>query len=463
MRHKCKNLKRRSKQAGITLVALVVTVVILLILAGISIYLVLDNNGIIAKADEARDKSAIEAIREARVLWNTEAYLGSDESLSDYLFRQGLITEEEKTIVDNEGKISRGDYKFSFKETLVEMFKAGKLQVGDWVSYKNPTKVSADVKATDSSYSDTGYTSLAERTGMSVADGYSEDINQNYSLANNGVQVNWRVLGLSEDGTQLMLTTGSPLQRTWDSSKSNSASNSKYFYLRGAKGCAYDYGITELNKICAIYKNDFASEARSLTIDDINRLCNVTVDIKNKKVINSKSEDIDRWGNIGTELALVNPYQNQEGYLYQSPEDYIDGIVLGQEETIRKTSDTYYYYGEDAIDRTSALYDILFKGSESNKFYWLASRGTYVSDYDLSYNWGPGNVRNHSAASRSFGMLYSSGIQNIYDMQGADRKNANLFNAVRPVVYLKSDVTINDIQNIGIQTSGEEAWDNNWL
>ena len=49
-------LKKTEK--GITLVALVVTIVVLLILAGVSINLVLGNNGIIAKAKEAETKSA---------------------------------------------------------------------------------------------------------------------------------------------------------------------------------------------------------------------------------------------------------------------------------------------------------------------------------------------------------------------------------------------------------------------
>ncbi len=44
------------KQKGITLIALVVTIVVLLILAGVSISLVLDNNGIIQKSKEARNK-----------------------------------------------------------------------------------------------------------------------------------------------------------------------------------------------------------------------------------------------------------------------------------------------------------------------------------------------------------------------------------------------------------------------
>ncbi len=43
---------------GITLVALVVTIVVLLILAGVSINLVLGDNGIVKKAKDAETKSA---------------------------------------------------------------------------------------------------------------------------------------------------------------------------------------------------------------------------------------------------------------------------------------------------------------------------------------------------------------------------------------------------------------------
>ena len=51
-------LFRNRQNSGITLVALVITIVVLLILAGVSINLVLGNNGIIAKAKEAETKSA---------------------------------------------------------------------------------------------------------------------------------------------------------------------------------------------------------------------------------------------------------------------------------------------------------------------------------------------------------------------------------------------------------------------
>ena len=45
---------------GITIVALVVTIVVLLILAGVSINLVLGNNGIVKKAQEPKKKKIAE-------------------------------------------------------------------------------------------------------------------------------------------------------------------------------------------------------------------------------------------------------------------------------------------------------------------------------------------------------------------------------------------------------------------
>lgn len=53
-----------SKNRGITLISLVVTIIILIILAGVSINLVLGENGIIKKAIEAREMVRIAQIEE---------------------------------------------------------------------------------------------------------------------------------------------------------------------------------------------------------------------------------------------------------------------------------------------------------------------------------------------------------------------------------------------------------------
>ncbi len=75
MRNKCKIFKRGRKQAGITLVALVVTIVVLLILAGVSLSLVLDNNGIITKAGDAKEEYGKAKENEQKDLDSAEDYI----------------------------------------------------------------------------------------------------------------------------------------------------------------------------------------------------------------------------------------------------------------------------------------------------------------------------------------------------------------------------------------------------
>lgn len=60
--------KLAKDKRGITLVALVVTIVILLILAGVSLNLVLGNNGIIKKSEKAREKYSNASLNEQEQL-----------------------------------------------------------------------------------------------------------------------------------------------------------------------------------------------------------------------------------------------------------------------------------------------------------------------------------------------------------------------------------------------------------
>ena len=55
-------------QKGITLIALVVTIIVLLILAGISIAMLTGENGLITRAEEAKIANAEGAVRDAVVL-----------------------------------------------------------------------------------------------------------------------------------------------------------------------------------------------------------------------------------------------------------------------------------------------------------------------------------------------------------------------------------------------------------
>lgn len=61
-------MKKLKKQKGITLVALVVTIIVLIILAGVSINLVLGNNGIITIAKKAKENTELAKIQEEKEL-----------------------------------------------------------------------------------------------------------------------------------------------------------------------------------------------------------------------------------------------------------------------------------------------------------------------------------------------------------------------------------------------------------
>ena len=97
-------MKKQNKQNGITLVALVITIIILLILAGISIQ-ALTNTGLFAQAENAKRESEIANIKEQISLDIYEKQLeppvGSitEEQLETILGKYGTVNKEDGTIV----------------------------------------------------------------------------------------------------------------------------------------------------------------------------------------------------------------------------------------------------------------------------------------------------------------------------------------------------------------------------
>ncbi len=61
-------LKNHKSTKGITLIALVITIIVLLILAGVSIAMLTGDNGIITQAKEAKEKTEEAKIKEEQQL-----------------------------------------------------------------------------------------------------------------------------------------------------------------------------------------------------------------------------------------------------------------------------------------------------------------------------------------------------------------------------------------------------------
>ena len=90
-------------QKGITLIALVVTIVVLLILAGVTISLLLDENGIIAKSKDARIETRASQVEDEVGMWkqhnfinkeSNQAQESADTMLASLISRK-LLTEDE--------------------------------------------------------------------------------------------------------------------------------------------------------------------------------------------------------------------------------------------------------------------------------------------------------------------------------------------------------------------------------
>ena len=135
--------KLLKEQRGITLIALVVTIVILIILAAVSMTMVLGNNGIFEQAKKgANSMASAEA--------NTQEGFNSLSSEIDKILNGEEVKPEGMTVVEMFEKAQTDGC-----DGTNCTDEAHHLHPGDYVDYKNPTSGS--------------YTSIGENTGMKRA------------------------------------------------------------------------------------------------------------------------------------------------------------------------------------------------------------------------------------------------------------------------------------------------------
>ncbi|MCI8309667.1 MAG: hypothetical protein HFJ45_05685 [Clostridia bacterium] len=116
-----------SNSKGITLVALVIIVIILIILSGISIYAVVGENGIIAKAKLSKEENRASIVQDEVDIWNAEKENSIDsgnpartrEDVLNKLVTDGNLTPEEKVIIEETGSIKIASRTIEFIENTV--------------------------------------------------------------------------------------------------------------------------------------------------------------------------------------------------------------------------------------------------------------------------------------------------------------------------------------------------------
>ena len=441
-------LKKKEKQhivaneKAITLIALVVTIVILLILAGVTITMTLGQNGLFTRAREGRAAYEESEVRDdlsmliTQYTWD-KASEKTDKSLGDYLKDNGA-TSVKANADGTTLEVKYKGYVFTVNKDSGEITEVSKGEGND--SPTTPTiipKVGEIVSYTPDTPS-TGYDLSTAKSGYSK----SQTIDGTYD------PTTWKIMEVDENGNITKLL----------------GIGAKTVYFQGSTG--YNNGVYLLNDICkSRYGNaSLGATARSLNIEDIESRMNSTgIAARNaNKGYNNNSIQYGTTKTFTGSNAKYPAIYAQEKYSGVDVSDVTDGtqVITGSVDataqgkmnpngksgsddiytTLPETSETtgpsktnltctetYYRFDSTPssyFDDTN-FHSMIFG---TGTFFWLASRCVICNSYDSYARFGLRYVYN--------GYLYGYAL---FDSYGDSLSNAN---RLASVVSLGSGIQV---------------------
>lgn len=432
----------KRKNSGVTLIALIITIIVLLILAGVTIAMIIGDNGILNRAVDAADKSKIEDGKERIALEvvgsydnsgnidmdllkeNLENNLGIDTSNVGSNLPTGTLTLDGLNYyIDSEGNVIyiEGELK-TWTENEDGSITDGEVtvQVGDYINYDPITGAT-----------DTSYTSNATSTGWSE--------NQVFNL--NSYTGGWRVLGV-ENG-QLQIISENIIG---PDSGGYTEGTQSYYYLDGVTGLRNS--ITELDNISELYgQGKYAQSARSVNQEDIAKVVGLTPEYWN---------ETEGYGNEITYYWDGDIYPYYESILFGSGDvsrnhnngfywydydteewnhvEYDPSATEESKNEITTLTSTFYgCIGSDLLDTNSTKYNLVF-GDGGIDAYWLSSRCVHINSGDSAFG------------------VYFVGLGFVlnYDLVESNGAEHGSRCGVRPLVSLQP--------NIQLIPAGEGTW-----
>ena len=384
-------MREKNNIRGITLIALVITIIVLLILAGVSIAMLTGQNGILTQAQNAKDKTEYKNAEEKVRL----AVMGA---MSD----DGTLTVEKlRTDMANYGGTIEGE---TFPVTATVDGKSFTVNANGSVGEIVPAPEGLEV-GTEVTYTPSGtYKWEAEYCSSTKAIGTGDvtidSSNNNYKISK------WKVLDIKNG--KVTLVPEAPTSGT--------------VYLGQAQG--YNNGVKLLNDACSnLYGNASKGiEARSINIEDIENY--MTDDAKNGTNGAYKYNNGNATYNTQTStpyttykkyptiyakenLSVINGTTNNNGLgmseqtslVGRTDESATDGKL--EASTSIQPYQTYWYKDSSFMktafktaNNGKNYYDLLMPNGTST-YYWLASRCVYAYSSGCCFNVrlvGSGNV-----------------------------------------------------------------------
>ena len=409
--------KIEMKEKGITLIALVITIIVLLILAGVTIATLTGDNGILTKATEAKDKTE-EGEEEEKVKLSVAGALAKDNGGE---IKEGYLDEELASQFGEKGTDYNLEGSGPFTVTIIEsgrsylinedgaigeVVEREGIEVGDYVNY-----------TPDTSTIEYGVDKLSPEITGSGSN--SSAIKQD--------SLKWRIMNIDASG-RVDLISEKP--------------TSQEVYFSRARG--YNNGVFVINDICkSLYSNNsLGITARNLDLKDIEDKMNEVG--KTSRVEYSNEVKYGETKNYGSGYnQYPNLYAEENGSGINTETVKEDGIDINADWYSSPTTEdsstanegltvtqTYYGWGNtpSSYFDDQRFYDMIFN---TGKTYWLASRfADCISPYAT---FGLCRVSNSTLDGNR--MFYSNG-----DPSGYGRY-------LRPVVSLGADIQITPVEN----------------
>ncbi len=442
---------------GITLIALVITIIVLLILAGISIAMLAGDNSILNQATNAKVETRGGTVQEQVALWKNEQIAkemtgtGTAETIEQIVNRlvsENLLTEDEKDQIlgnDTKGIEATGQVTIGSRTIVFGLpDEEDNLEIGD----------------------------VVEATGLAKFKDSS----------NNDIE--WIYFGKDDSGKKFV-TTAKPLTNTFelnkqpsgvrrDDKKVNSAKNWLYYDLQeGDEGYNdkdsnnQDICTTEnnINKFCEnLYTTNggTAGKARSITLEDINRVTGFKAPTFNKYNFGTTNDYSDTNVTGNHTVKYYYPTKDQTTATGSTPKVYKYWKKASNSSDIKEfPCDAYYYYKDQSDDSyklnwegTSRTWtneplsetstwklktpkNMKYVVGESNDYlYAVGSRSVYVYS----------NTANFLVAGVSYGYVNSGRNNFCYSDSSNAFANDSSPIPVRPIVSLGSEVKLNKVQ-----------------
>ena len=447
-----KKTKETRKNRGITLIALVITIIVLLILAGISIAMLTGNNGILTQAGKAKEKTATAKTEELVRLSVSDALIAGNgtvnlDELNNGLEKIGYTGDKIKEfpavvsiagktyIISQNGTITKNKWYYENNTTITD----GniKLQLGDYINY-DPTNYEGYDPATakvETTKDETGY-----------------DTTQVFNLSS--YRYGWRVLGIDSKTGGIELISEDTIEPD-SGGVMNTLSKRTSYALNGYTG--YVNGGKSLDKISSLYGNGkYSNGARSISINDIKKLDDEIEHIDDEITFywngTAKPQYVRKGQKIySQEGSVMGTYEkgfywiDENEKLQVSPKSSTASKEnLEEIQTIK--SDLYQTNYTSALHTDNKIGELLFKNkndtdvdADDELSFWLSSKSRYVSMYYdvIGINYGYDCFK--YGKSLGGGPLFTSSASSYTETLG-----------VRPIVILDS--------NIKLVSSGENSW-----